>query len=39
MKMAIVTSGAIGSRTRQELPKWFLTAEKKSVIYTLEAFQ
>lgn len=40
MNIAILTAGGIGSRTRQDLPKQFITVDNKPIlIYTLEAFQ
>ena len=40
MNIAILTAGGIGSRTHQDLPKQFITVDKKPIIiYTLEAFQ
>lgn len=40
MNIVILTAGGIGSRTRQDLPKQFITIDNKPIIiYTLEAFQ
>lgn len=40
MNIVVITAGGIGSRTRQEIPKQFMTIDNKPIIiYTLEAFQ
>ncbi|MEY8513763.1 IspD/TarI family cytidylyltransferase [Lactococcus taiwanensis] len=40
MKLAVLTAGGVGSRTKQEIPKQFIHVDDKPlIIYALEAFQ